>query len=146
LRSNRLYLKHLSTDSEGATTKQENWTSPVEQDSASPDNANIITSVVAEVGDTTYHNVLLDLDVEHHYVKSSTDGHGHLYINVVLETHEYREVLQVLKKYGILGEGTAAQLDRDGMTSLRLPGLTKGINDGSEDCKYCKQGTAHTKF
>lgn len=103
--------------------------------------------MVAEVGDTKYHKILLDLDVEHHYIPSSTTGHAHLYINKVLNHEEYRELLRVLKKYGILGEGTASQIDRDGCTSLRLPGIQKEIKNGPDhvldehgNCPGCESG------
>lgn len=120
----------MSSEDSDATDKKV-WVTPSQQDAASPETANIISSVVTEVGDTKYHRVLLDLDVEHHYVPSSTPGHAHLFINVLLPHEKYRNLLITLKECGILGEGTATQIDRDGMTSLRLPGIKKGINDGS---------------
>jgi hypothetical protein len=92
---------------------------------AGPDDANIIGSAICEVAGTTYHKVLLDLDVAHHYVSSSPSGHGHLYIDVVLNHEKYGELLRVLRDCGIIQKGFEQQLEHDGCTSLRLPGITK---------------------
>src|SRR5881398_984978 len=54
-----------------------------------------------------HHKVLLDLDVEHYYVPSSTEGHGHLYINVDLSTAQYNVLLFTLQHLGIIQKGFA---------------------------------------
>lgn len=108
------------------------WVTCKEEDRASPGDANIITSVIYQNPDlldddsSTIHLPLIDLDIEHLYVKSSSYGHAHLYLNTQLTHEEYRELLRVLHKCGIIGKGTLDQLERDGSTQLRLPGIIKG--------------------
>lgn len=123
---NRLYAKRdLSKDSEGNDEKDD-WVTCKEEDRASPGDANIITSVIYQDDNNTIHLPLIDLDIEHLYIKSSSYGHAHLYLNTQLTHEEYRELLRVLHKCGIIGKGTFDQLERDGSTQLRLPGIIKG--------------------
>lgn len=68
---------------------------------------------------------MLDLDTQHWYSPSSTDGHAHLVINQHLEINELQEIVNVLVKYGILQKGIKRQLDERGCLSLRMPGMNK---------------------
>lgn len=135
LRSNHIYRKKtLSQDSNAPHA----WQSLTPEDRATPDVANIITSVVYDgplLGEdkVKIHSPIIDLDIEHHYVESSTPGHGHLYLNVQLSHAEYLDLLTTLQKYGIVGTGTLKQFDRDGCTSARIPGIRKGIDDVEAD-------------
>ena len=105
--------------------KSEELVDPSPMVPASPLTANVISSAVIEVGGQTYHKPLIDLDIEHFYIQSSTPGHAHLYVDVLLPEDKYRKLLEVLVECDILGKGSAAQLDRDGGTILRLPGVSK---------------------
>ena len=85
--------------------------------------ANTISS--HHVAYTARHKVLLDLDVPHKLVPSSTPGHSHLYIDVDLPKTEYRELLVALRNAGIIQQGILDQFDEHGATFLRLPGNKK---------------------
>ena len=132
LRSNLLYRKPLSQDSEG-TEKFDRWTAVTEADRATPESANVISSVLYDDGDTKIHLPLIDLDIEHFYVGSSTEGHGHLYINKQLTHEQYGKLLYALREAELIGEGIIKQYERDGGTTLRIPGVTK-----NDDLPYAK--------
>jgi hypothetical protein len=74
-----------------------------------------------------HHKVLLDLDVEHYYVPSSTEGHGHLYINVDLSTAQYNVLLFTLQHLGIIQKGFALLSIKRGFAALRFPWVKKEV-------------------
>ena len=86
-----------------------------------PLDANLVCSDIVP----DQHYVLLDLDVPHKYIESSTTGHAHLYIDKVLAFQDYLEVLQVLSKHGIVEEGFYKWTMHRGYSSLRPPGIEK---------------------
>lgn len=90
-----------------------------------PYDANLVSSETI----SGRHNLLLDLDCEHWYSKSSTYGHGHLAINIQISEDGLKEIVEVLSKYGIVQQGIKRQLDERGHLSLRLPGLKKNSED-----------------
>lgn len=94
-----------------------------------PGYANLITSILYTDEDHTIHLPLIDLDVEHAYFTSSSEGHGHLYLNVQLNHEKYGKLLDVLYECGIIEKGIIEQYKRLGYTNLRLPGLKKGLDD-----------------
>jgi hypothetical protein len=71
------------------------------------------------------HRVLLDLDVPHVYVPSTTAGHGHLVIDVSLGWTDYMKLLIQLSSIGILQEGFVNATAKRGETWLRAPGIMK---------------------
>lgn len=91
-----------------------------------PYDANLISSETAHGS----HYLMLDLDHEHWYHESSTEGHGHLVIRHQLQIDELKEVVNVLVKHGLLQEGIKKQLDDRGCLTLRMPGMKK---DNIED-------------
>lgn len=90
-----------------------------------PHDANLVSSENGQ-GD---HFLMLDLDSEHWYHESSTEGHAHLVIRKYLELSELKEIVNVLVKYGILEEGVKRQLDERGCLTLRMPGMKKGVKE-----------------
>lgn len=68
---------------------------------------------------------MLDLDVEHWYSESSTEGHAHLVLARDLDVSALKEIVNVLVKHGILQEGIKKQLDDRGCLTLRMPGMQK---------------------
>lgn len=68
---------------------------------------------------------MLDLDIEHWYSESSTDGHAHLVLARDLDISDLKEIVNVLVKHGILQEGIKKQLDDRGCLTLRMPGMQK---------------------
>lgn len=104
-------------------------TEPQEHVEVHPFDANLISSKKLD----GKHVLMLDLDVQHAYLMSSTSGHGHLIIDAELETDQLKEIVDVLAKYGILQKGIKKQLDDRGFLTLRMPGMKKGdvLDDAS---------------
>ena len=73
------------------------------------------------------HRVLLDLDVPHVYVPSTTDGHGHLVIDVPQDWTNLCKLLQLLGDMHILQYGSVDATFSRGETWLRTPGTKKTI-------------------
>lgn len=72
------------------------------------------------------HALLLDLDIEHVYVPSSSPYHGHLIIEAKLSKEDMLEVLTVLSKHGILQGGYVSAAHARGAAWLRTPWTKKG--------------------
>jgi len=88
------------------------------------EHANIVTSEIE--GKPGYHAPVLDLDIPHVYVPSTTEGHGHLYLDVKLDWYQMHRLLTTLSQLGIIEEGYArASIDR-GYSAVRLPWIRKG--------------------
>lgn len=85
------------------------------------DGANLVSSMLLNCK----HAPLLDLDVPHRVVPSSTEGHSHLYIDVQMPWWRYRLLLWLLQFTGIIGKGyyKAAVLRKQSM--VRMPGVSK---------------------
>lgn len=92
------------------------------------DQANLVVSRYAGGGIET-HALLLDLDVEHEYWPSSTEGHGHLLVNLKLTRQEWQRVMQVLRDVGVISPGYHDHSQRRGFASLRLPWIKKEAID-----------------
>ena len=109
------YRADLTGDNSGSVSEE-----PVQREVVHPYDANLISS---QRSDNT-HALLLDLDIEHFYVQSTSNHH--LMLNTNLSDDALKEVVDVLVKHGILQEGIKRQLERDGHLSLRMPGMIKG--------------------
>jgi hypothetical protein len=83
---------------------------------------NLISSATDRVG---IHMPVLDLDVPHRLVPSSTPGHSHLYIDVEVPEKQYRRLVEVLIECGILQRGVGAQMRVNGATYVRPPHVRK---------------------
>lgn len=68
---------------------------------------------------------LLDLDIPHRYVPSSTEGHGHLYLDVPLDRDQWELLMTTLGAVGILEPGYVTAAIRRGHSELRLPHVKK---------------------
>lgn len=94
---------------------------------ADTEDAVLVTSRYKGEGIET-HALLIDLDVPHVYVPSSTEGHGHLLVDVKLTEREWQTTMRLLSEVGVVGRGyTWASLER-GFASLRLPWIKKKEN------------------
>lgn len=73
------------------------------------------------------HIVALDLDIPAYLVPSSTEGHGHLYIDVPggVKHEDYMELVALLGRIGVIEDGYAAVSLKRGFTDLRLPWVAK---------------------
>jgi hypothetical protein len=126
VRANRYYTVDFTFVPD---SKDENFSKDDSPVDAGPMQANVISSICfgdpkSELDDV-YHYPLLDLDVKHELVPSSTPGHSHLYIKTRLGDAQYRKLLVALNEAGIIQKGILNQFDRYGATMLRLPHIKK---------------------
>lgn len=85
------------------------------------DQANLVSSLTTR----GTHRPIIDLDVSHRLVPSSTVGHGHLYVEVEMSWWRYRLLLWAMRVAGIIGQGYyCAAVDRR-QTLVRKPGVSK---------------------
>lgn len=100
--------------------------------------ANLVTSLVRNSSgyfgypDVLTHRPVLDLDVCHTLVESSTPGHGHLYLDIDLTWEEYAELLKALEKAGIIQTGFYDSAIRNKATAVRLPWVKKSQPEPQE--------------
>lgn len=119
----RLYKKDLTQDID-------------EEETFVVEEANLISSYLAEYNGLEYHLPVLDLDVEHHYIESSTFGHGHLIINKPLTKEKYDRLLNLLLELGIIEQGILdKQWNQSGKTFIRMPGIKKQPEELSSNMK-----------
>lgn len=77
------------------------------------------------------HVVALDIDHPAWLVKSSTEGHFHLYIEVPegIEWDKYKVLLLALAEAGVVEEGYVGASIERGHTDVRLPWIKKGFEN-----------------
>lgn len=86
-------------------------------------NAQVVTSQMRHR--EGYHAPVLDLDIPHELVPSSTPGHSHLYLDVELPWWKYKILLRVLSWCGILEKNYVRVSINRGHTDVRVPWLKK---------------------
>lgn len=72
-----------------------------------------------------FHRPIIDLDVPHRLVPSSTEGHSHLYIDVPMRFWRYALLLAALRLAGVIEKGYFAWSIRRRASFARLPGVYK---------------------
>jgi len=84
------------------------------------------------------HYLTLDLDMPVEKLESSS-GNTHLIIKHRLRFDDIMEILNVLKKYGLVQEKWVESTEKHGFSTLRMPGIDKrnrddnhGLNDRGE--------------
>lgn len=82
---------------------------------ATKDDANLLSSLCL----SGFHRPVLDIDIPARYVPSSTEGHGHLYIDKALTWEQYEKLLTVLGEVGILEPGYVGAAIRRKATFVR---------------------------
>jgi hypothetical protein len=88
------------------------------------EDANVIAS---RIGGGRDHFPVLDLDIPHWYVQSSTPGHAHLILGVRVTRDGYDKLLTALERAGIIQYGFAESGRRSEFgTTVRLPWIKKG--------------------
>jgi hypothetical protein len=88
-----------------------------------PREGNLVSSMVQP----GFHRPVLDLDIPHMYVPSSTPGHGHLYLNgVFLNDSQHFAFISSLVHFNVLGEGSLAQVKAQNMSLVRAMHIRKG--------------------
>lgn len=84
--------------------------------------ADLITS---QIKGENVHTLMIDLDVPAQLVPSTTPGHSHLYIDVIMLWPDYLGLLETLAEVGIIEPGYVKASKRRGYSSLRLPWIKK---------------------
>lgn len=72
-----------------------------------------------------WHAPVIDLDIPHVWVPSSTAGHGHLYLDHVLSWGRYLRLLEALADAGVVERGYVSASEARGYTAVRLPWIKK---------------------
>lgn len=75
---------------------------------------------------TGRHRVLMDIDVPHAYVPSTTQGHAHLIFDVDIPWDKYLHLLKVLADCGVIEPGYYKAAKARGEAWLRTPWTAKG--------------------
>lgn len=84
-----------------------------------------LANLVSSKTRTGKHLPIIDLDFPHKYVPSSTEGHGHLYLNRPISRWRWVVLLVGLKVGGALERGSFVWSLRRGANFVRLPGVEK---------------------
>lgn len=71
------------------------------------------------------HAPVLDIDFEAKLVRSSTDGHYHLYLDKSMSWWRYKRLLKALYKAGIIEKGYYKGSKNTKQTLVRKPGVMK---------------------
>lgn len=67
------------------------------------------------------HYLILDLDIEHYYIESSTNGHGHLVFgHKSFDAQQIADIYAVLHRHGILQQGFVDMFDKREAAFIRL--------------------------
>lgn len=110
---------HVRNFSDSAT----NTHSINETVTSDPAKANVVTSMVEN--NVTKHKVILDIDLPAALLPSSTPGHSHLYIDHELSWRDYKKLMKVLAKVGIVEPGFVDASIHRGYSAVRLPWVKK---------------------
>lgn len=93
---------------------------------------NVVTSLVP-TPTGLMHAPVLDIDIPHTLVPSSTPGKGHLYLDVLMTWEDYVDLLRILAKVGVIEPGYYRASERKGFSAARLPWVKKYIEGGEAD-------------
>lgn len=113
----KMFLAASIDDYDGPDDKRPQ-PSPGEADLAT---ANLISSEVAE----DRHLPVIDFDFPARVIPSSTEGHGHLYIEKEMTWAQYKALLDGLLAAGLIQEGWHRGALRDTRSYVRLPHVVK---------------------
>lgn len=98
------------------------------EETSSLDEANIVISLLPD----GTHAPVLDLDIPHVYVPSSTPGHGHLYLDVPMDDESFWIFLELLSDLGIIEEGYFQASKARGYSAVRLPWIKKEFENSAD--------------
>lgn len=119
--TNRLYHAKLKPGTESFDSSYDD-----ERKIAGWENANLISSYAYTRADgVEMHTPIIDLDIEHMIVPSTTPGHGHLYINKEITYNQYLSLLEKMAECGIVQRGIVGQCQKYKGTTVRLPHIKK---------------------
>lgn len=76
-------------------------------------------------GDVTLHRVVIDVDHPVTVVESSTPGHSHVYVDLMLPWEDLVKLLETLAEIGLVEPGYVNASKARGYTAVRLPWVSK---------------------
>lgn len=82
-------------------------------------------NLVSSKTDKGTHMPVLDLDIPHRLIPSSTPGHSHLYLDVEMSAAQYQDLVELLVEVGVMGRGNLIQFEVRGETFARKPHVHK---------------------
>lgn len=115
-RRRRHYRVDLKEHSDGYGNR---WTT--ESRNEDPD-GNLVSSLLEG---SDLHAPVIDLDMPHRLIPSSTKGHAHLYIDQAITWRQYKRILRALYKAGLIQEGWYEHAKRDRKSYVRREGVYK---------------------
>lgn len=74
-----------------------------------------------------WHQPLLDIDVPHVYMPSTTEGHGHLIFRKRMPWADYLKLMEVMAEVGLLEKGFVEAAKTRGEAWLRTPWTDKNL-------------------
>jgi hypothetical protein len=89
--------------------------------------ANIITSLMdlPNSSGMDMHKIVLDIDHKVTVVESSTAGHSHLYVDVMMPWEHVVKLMEVMAEIGLVEPGYVNASKARGYTAVRLPWISK---------------------
>ena len=102
-------------------TQSYTWNEYEELAFCHPTTATLATSLLPD----GRHAPVLDLDIPHRLVSSSTPGHSHLFLDVPMSWRSYKKLLKALAKAGIIEPGYRDASLRRGHTAVQMPWVKK---------------------
>lgn len=92
--------------------------------------AKLVTSLVEDAAARLtlapyLHKPVIDIDLPAKVIPSSTEGHGHLFIDKEMSWDDYLILLRALVAVGIVEPGYLKASERRGHTAVRLPWVKK---------------------
>lgn len=94
-----------------------------------PAKANVFSSLLQgqeiDDPDDALHTIALDIDHRMRVVDSSTEGHGHLYIDCQMPWRDVVKLMRVMAEVGLLEPGYVKASERRLATHLRMPWESK---------------------
>jgi hypothetical protein len=87
--------------------------------------ANVVLSLLEGTGPEPRHAPVIDIDIPHVYVPSSTPGHGHLYLDINMSNRAFWVLMEALVNAGVVEQGYLNASRARGYASVRLPWVKK---------------------
>lgn len=95
----------------------------------------VLPNLVSSITDDGKQMPILDLDFPHRIVPSSTPGHNHLYLDVVMTKWQWFWLMWGLWQAGVIELGFFVWSIRRGGNFVRVPGTVKDMANPAENTK-----------
>lgn len=113
-----------------------------ETNSGDPDNGELRepcpkaeANLVSSLDKDGLHRPVIDLDYPHKYIPSTTDGHGHLYLDLQITWEVYEKLLIALEEARIIQPGFLKRSQERKATFVRPEWVTKPTKPLTKACE-----------